>query len=261
MSSDKYFLDKKQNKKIDETIQRIISRDGMDRKTLDEVFDKQTLLSIEKLISNKTIDYLDFPISTGKEGNVFLAVTPENKFVAVKIYRINTSTFKHMAQYIEGDPRFKSFHKSKRDIIYAWASKEFNNLEKLSKHQVMVPKPIIKHNNILVMEFIGKDKQAAPLLKDVNLINPKTVFNKIINYLIIMYQKAKIVHCDLSQYNILIYDNKPYIIDLGQGVLLDHPNAEYFLKRDIHNLVTYFKKYKINADENIIYDKITKKKN
>ena len=123
MSSDK-FLDKKKLKKLDKELQFLISRVGVDRKTQDEVFDKSTLHSLEKLISDKVIDILDFPISTGKEGNIFRGITPDKKLVAVKIYRISTSTFKHISKYILGDPRFISVHKTRRDIMYAWTKKE-----------------------------------------------------------------------------------------------------------------------------------------
>ena len=74
-----------------------------------------------------------------------------------------------------------------------------------------------------------------------------------------MYNKAGIVHADLSPYNILMYKNKPYIIDVGQGVLLEHPKAYEFLKRDIHNIVHYFRKFSIKADEQEIFNRITKK--
>ena len=115
MSSDRFF-DKKLMKKLDRKLQPVIDRVGLDRKTLDEVFDKSTLHSLEKLISDKVIDILDFPISTGKEGNVFRGVTPDKRFVAVKIYRTSTSTFKHMSDYIFGDPRFASLQKNRREI-------------------------------------------------------------------------------------------------------------------------------------------------
>jgi RIO kinase 1 len=73
-----------------------------------------------------------------------------------------------------------------------------------------------------------------------------------------MYNKAGIVHADLSAYNILMYQDKPYIIDVGQGVLLEHPESIEFLKRDIHNIVQYFKKFDIKADEKEIFNRITK---
>jgi RIO kinase 1 len=259
MSSDEPYLTKKQNKKIDQNIQRIIKRDGIDRKTLDEVFDLSTLLSIEKLISNQVIDYIDFPISSGKEGNVFLGFTPTNTEVAIKIYRISTATFKHMIQYIRGDPRFQSLHKSRRDLIYNWTAKEYKNLQILEKIGINAPKPIKKINNVLVMEFIGTDKQPAPLLKDITIKNPVKTYQTLFSTIKKMYLQAKLVHCDLSPFNILYHQQKPYLIDLGQAVLLDHPNAYEFLKRDLQNLSTFFKKYQIDSNPKQIFEKLTKK--
>lgn len=259
MSSDK-FLDEKSLKKLDKELDIIINRHGLDRKTLDEVFDKSVLHTLEKLISDGYIEILDFPISTGKEGNVFRGVTLDKKFVAVKIYRTSNTTFKHISKYILGDPRFVSIHNSRRDIIYSWTKKEFKNLKKLEEVGVRAPKPIVYMKNILIMQYIGTMKKPAPMLKDIILKNPKKVFDELIYFITKMYKKAELVHSDLSPFNILMYKNKPYLIDLGQGVLLEHPNALEFLKRDVLNLVTFFKKkYNIKADENYIYEKIVHK--
>jgi RIO kinase 1 len=56
-----------------------------------------------------------------------------------------------------------------------------------------------------------------------------------------------------------MYRKKPYLIDLGQGVLIEHHNALEYLKRDIHNIVSFFNKYKIKADEEAIFKDITNK--
>lgn len=258
MSSDR-FLDEKWMKKLDSKLQLLIDRVGVDRKTLDEVFDKPTLHSLEKLISDGVIDILDFPISTGKEGNVFRGMTPDKNYVAVKIYRVSTLTFKHISNYIIGDPRFKSIHKNRRDTIYAWAKKEFKNLERLYNIGVRAPKPITKINNVLVMEYLGDPERPAPMLKDVPLENPEEIFDTLIGFISKMYKKAELVHSDMSAFNVLIHKDQPYLIDLGQGVLLEHPHAHEFLKRDIHNIVHFFKKYDIKADEEEIYRNITEK--
>jgi RIO kinase 1 len=258
MSSEN-FLDKKSLKKLDRELESLISRIGIDRKTQDEVFDKSTLSTFEKLISNRVIDILDFPISTGKEGNVFRGVTPVKKLVAIKVYRVSTSTFKHISKYIIGDPRFKSLSKNRRDLIHAWTKKEYKNLQRACKENINAPKPIKSINNVLIMEYLGTKSTSAPLMKDVELKNPQKTFDTIIGFISKMYKKADLVHGDISAYNILIHKNKPYIIDFGQGVLVDHPNSLEFLKRDIYNIVHFFKKYKINADENDIFNKIVKK--
>ena len=258
MSSDE-LLDDKWLKKLDRQSQVILDRVVFNRKTFGEVFDKQTILRLGKLISDKIIDQVDFPVSTGKEANIFRGTTPEKKLVAIKIYRTSTMTFKHIASYIEGDPRFAYGYKNRRDLIEEWAKKEFKNLDLLYRTKVRVPAPLKRFNNILVMDYIGDENKAAPMLKDVILKNPQKIFDEIMTFITRMY-KAQIVHADLSAFNILMFRKKPYIIDVGQAVLLDHPAAMEFLKRDIHNIVHYFKKYGIESNEQTIYEKLMKNK-
>ena len=111
------------------------------------------------------------------------------------------------------------------------------------------------------MEYIGDETAPAPLLKDIKLSKPKKFLDKLIKYMEIMYQKAELVHSDLSEYNILVHNEKPYIIDVGQTVLKEHPMALEFLRRDIHNLIRFFKnKYNLKEyEEETLYSKIIKK--
>jgi len=192
MSSD-FSISDKFLKKLDRQTQELIDRIGVDRKTLDEVFDRQTLLRLSKLISNDIIDHFDFPISTGKEAIVFRAVTKNNEFVAIKIYRTSNLTFKHISRYINGDPRFNLNNKSRRDVIYEWAKKEFKNLEILKKINVRAPIPIKRMNNILIMQYIGDKNKPALLLKDYRIDNPKKLFDEILRFISQMYNKGGIV--------------------------------------------------------------------
>jgi RIO kinase 1 len=258
MSSDE-LLDDKWLKKLDRQSQVILDRVVFNRKTFGEVFDKPTILRLGKLISDKVIDQVDFPISTGKEANIFRGTTPENEFVAIKIYRTSTMTFKHIATYIEGDPRFAYGYKNRRDLIEEWAKKEFKNLDLLYRAKIRVPAPLKRLNNVVVMEYIGDKNKAAPMLKDILLGDPQKIFDEIMTFITRMY-KSQIVHADLSAFNILMFRQKPYIIDVGQAVLLDHPTAMEFLKRDIHNIVHYFKKYDIKNNEQEIFKRLIKNK-
>ncbi len=252
------FLPKKILKKLDYQTQRLIDRTGSDRKTLDQVFDKPTLLLLGKFISNGVIDYVDFPISTGKEANVFRCVTPDNTFLAMKIFRIDTLTFKHINKYLVGDPRFKHNITSRRSIIFEWTKKEYRNLTEMQSAGIRVPRPLSKRNNILLMEYIGTKNKPAPQLKDVVLKDPAKVLNELITFIKKMYTQAGLIHADLSAYNILYHKNKPYLIDVGQSVLLEHPNASDYLKRDIDNLLTYFSKYNIKKDKEKLYQSVLK---
>ena len=162
-----------------------------------------------------------------------------------------------MQEYLIGDPRFKNIKHSKKDIVLAWARKELRNLSRAYDAGVRVPKPIVVERNILVMEFIGKDEIPAPLLKDVahEIEDPTELLDQIVDYMKALYNKSKLVHADLSEYNIL-YDGTPVFIDMGQSVTRDHPNAETFLLRDVKNVVRFFRKLDVECSNEEIIAKI-----
>ena len=219
-----------------------------DRKSYDEVFDKQNLMRIYKLFSDGVVDKFDFPISTGKEGNVFRASTKNGALLAVKIYRTSTGTFSDMWKYIAGDPRFRGLPTNRKRLIPAWAKKEFLNLNLLQSAGVRVPKPVVQHQNIVVMEYIGDEVEPARQLRYVEPEDPERTARTIFEYMKLGYQKAKLVHCDMSEFNILMLNQEPVIIDVGQGVLTQHPNAEEWLERDVFNMVKYFRRHKVSVN-------------
>jgi len=210
-------------------------------KTEGEVFEKSTIFNILKLMNKGEVETIDFPISTGKEGNVFRG-RKGKQLIAVKIYRINTITFRNISNYLKYEERLPK-KRDRRSIIYAWAQKEFSNLKKLYDAGVRVPEPIAMEGNVIVMEYIGDEEIAAPLLKDAELNDARKIFEEIVENILLMYQKAHLVHADLSEYNILVWDEEPVIIDVGQTVRRSNPMAFSFLERDVENLVHFFKKF------------------
>ena len=247
--------------KADEDLRKMLSekriKDDADKRVGSEVFDKITLETLYKLANQGYLQILNGAISTGKEANVFKGIDNNGYFVAVKIYRVTTSDFKKMQDYIQGDPRFKVNTNNKRQVINTWVNKEFRNLKRAYEYGVRVPRPIVAKNNILIMEFIGDEEgNPAPLLKNANISNPQNVVEKIIKFVKILYKDAKLVHGDLSGFNILIKDDQPVIIDISQGVVVDHPIAEELLNRDIVNLLKDFKKLGIEISEDEIKSKI-----
>ncbi len=231
---------------------RVREKEADDLKVRSEVFDEPTLKTLYSLSNNGVITALGGSISTGKEANVFHALGPESIELAIKIYRIKTSDFKAMQNYIIGDHRFTHVKRTKKDMVFAWTKKEFRNLARARKAQVRVPEPIKYKQNVLVMEFMGKDGVAFPLLKHAaaNVDNIGGVYTIIIGYMKKLYQNAHLVHADLSEYNVLL-DSKetPIFIDMGQSVLLDHPHATVFLRRDVSNIVNFFRAAGVDASE------------
>lgn len=228
------------------------NRTGDERETEGEVFDKRTLLTIYDLMTSGYIDMVHYPISTGKEGNVFYATDEEGDGMALKIFRTSTSTFKRVAKYIEGDPRFRGVTGNRWNMIYAWVNKEFKNLMRYSEAGIPVPEPITFDQNCLLMEFVGDESGPAPQLRDVILDNPTDTYDEVISFIIDGWKDAHLVHGDLSEYNILMQDGQPIMIDVGQAMTTDNYNAKELLERDIRNVNAFFRKR--GAD--IIEDKV-----
>lgn len=214
-------------------------------KTYEGVFDAFTNRTLFKLISQGHFEGIIGPISIGKEANVFSAQTLDGK-VAIKIYRLENCDFNRMYEYIRYDPEFMSIKKQRRKVVFAWAQREFHNLIKARKMGIRVPKPITCMNNVLVMEFIGKE-DAAKKLKDHIPQDLKDFYNKTIKYMKIIHDN-KLVHSDLSAYNILNFNEDPIFIDLSQLMPLDVPGAEDHENRDIKNVANFFKKYGFDTD-------------
>ncbi len=236
---------------IDEFRMRI---KASDMETFADVFDEATLMALYELSRKGYIEALGGCFSTGKEANLFHAIAKKDDIseIAVKIYLISTANFNAMKEYILGDPRFAGIKQSRKDIILAWTKKEFKNLKRAEEAGVRVPKPYFAKRNILLMEFIGKDGIAMPQLKDAELSEEeaKHIFSRILEYMKLLYSKARLVHADLSEYNILVDVNtmEPVIIDMGQSVTTDHFNADVYLRRDAANIARFFGKY-IKTDE------------
>lgn len=209
--------------------------------TYQEVFDHACLMLLQELINDGVFATLDYPVSTGKEANVFHATDSKGKGKAVKIYRIATATFKNIARYIEGDPRFKRVKRATKPTIFAWAQKEYLNLARMKDAGVRVPAPDRVAGNVLVMEYIGDETQPAPVLRTTSVEDPAAIVEDIVDSLR-RIRRANLVHADFSEYNLLVWDGRIVVIDVGQAVPLEHPRAEEWFVRDIENMARYFRK-------------------
>jgi RIO kinase 1 len=217
-------------------------RSDEDRKTMDEVFDKPTLLVLYKFISNGYLETLDYPVSTGKEANVFHATTPQGGSLAVKIFRTNTATFRSFMTYIAGDPRFGHVRPQRRDIVHVWAQKEYKNLQRYFEAGVRVPNPVAWRQNVLLMEFVGDQGAPAPRMRDAPPEDPQKAYETLTAQYRIGVEEGKLVHGDLSEFNVLHNGDELVIIDVAQSVLSEHPMSKELLERDAKNLSAYFRK-------------------
>lgn len=219
------------------------------------IFDDRTMMLLSKFYNKEIIQKLNFIIARGKEADVYIAEAGSServkgkRFVVIKFFRVETTSFLRMSDYLIGDTRFSKIKLTKSSIIKVWCRKEMGNLIIAEKAGIYAPKPYMSNGSILAMEFIGNEEGIrAPQLKYSPLEDPRAFLEIILKQIKALY-KSDLVHADLSEYNILVHQGKPYFIDFGQAVVARHPNAKMFLERDLNNILQYFAKtYRIEKD-------------
>jgi len=226
-------------------------------KTYGNVFDQYTLRNLEKLRAKGLIDELVSPIFVGKESNVFTATAEGGtKIVVVKIYRLENCDFNKMYEYIKYDYRYPNLRKYRRKVIFAWVHREYRNLLKAREVGVRVPTPLTFLDNILVLEMIG-DLKPAPRVKDMAPADALDFYEKTAANMCKLYG-GNLVHGDLSQYNILNWNEEPIFIDMSQSTTLENPFAEEYLLRDCKNICNYFWKLGVECDEKELMERVKK---
>lgn len=166
--------------------------------------------------------------------------------MAVKIFKTSILVFKDRDQYVTGEFRFRRGYSrhNPRKMVRVWAEKEMRNLVRMHTAGIPCPQPYLLRNHVLIMGFIGKQGWAAPRLKDAGLgvEEFRDAYGQVVKHMRTLYNKCRLVHADLSEYNILYYKKTCYIIDVGQAVENDHPSALEFLRRDAAHINLYFYK-------------------
>ena len=142
--------------------------------------------------------------------------------------------FKDRDRYVSGEFRFRNgYAKSNpRKMVKLWAEKETRNLRRLNAAGLPCPNPLLLRLHVLVMDFLGKDGVAAPRLKDAGLAGGRlaTAYGEVVRLMRQMFTRCRLVHADLSEYNMLYWQGHVVLIDVSQSVETDHPRALEFLR-------------------------------
>jgi serine/threonine-protein kinase RIO1 len=181
-----------------------------------------------------------YQINAGKEASIYVAFY-RNYPIILKAFRFwQTSQAK----------KSKGFFAPGRMQVFA--AKEYDLLLACFKAGMHVPTPIGRVGNYLTQRFIGDGLKPAPQLRTIDLEDPETVLDQILDEYLVMYRDVHYVHGDLSAYNILWWNQTPWIIDMPQAYCVnpwsDMKQVESLLRRDISNILRYFRKYGILRD-------------
>ncbi|KAI8467991.1 MAG: RIO kinase [Monoraphidium minutum] len=225
---------------------RVRAGDKSDRATVEQALDPRTRMVLFKMLNRGVFREIHGCISTGKEANVYHATGGGGPYpdLAIKVYKTSILVFKDRDRYVTGDFRFRSGYCRSNPRKMVWAEKEMRNLSRLRAAGIRAPAPLMLRMHVLVMEFVGDDSVAAPRLKDANLPLQRlcSAYGEMVSILRTLYQRCRLVHADLSEYNILVHRGELVIIDVSQAVDLDHPKALDFLREDAKHVNDFFRR-------------------
>lgn len=210
---------------------------------------------LKPLLDDGLIDSIISQLKSGKEAQVYTVQCGASVRCA-KVYKeANQRSFKQAVQYQEGrktrnSRRNRAMQKSTRygqkESEAAWLSAEVDALFLLADAGVRVPRPFGFTDGVLLMELItDHNGHAAPRLSEVSFGEQQAIeyHDRLIQEVVRMLL-AGLVHGDLSEFNVLIDETGPVIIDLPQAVnAAGNNNARMMLARDVNNMRDYFAQY------------------
>jgi serine/threonine-protein kinase RIO1 len=228
------------------------------------VLDTATRVTMLSLLNQDIITDLSGVIATGKEANIYhafsgpaLSVTTKDDVqpgkeeaaadqtppeLAIKVFK-TIHEFRGRDIYIDGDflAQYSRARLRPQKVIRLWAQKELRNLGRMHRAGVRCPLPIgLYGHDVLVMQFLGEEKP-APQIRDVSAADWSELYAECVRQMRRMFIGAKLVHADLSEFNMLLWRGELWVIDVAQAVPNDHVNATTFLTRDCRAVTVFFR--------------------
>ncbi|MGL1956697.1 MAG: YrbL family protein [Colwellia sp.] len=207
---------------------------------------------IQPLIDDGLVDEVISQLMSGKEATVFM-VRCGDEIRCAKVYKeANKRSFKKAAQYQEGrksrnSRRARAMEKGSKygrnQQEQAWQNAEVDALYTLAEAGVRVPHPLGCFDGVLLMELITDEAgDVAPRLNDVVMSKEQAIEDhQLVMTYVMRMLCAGIVHGDLSEFNVLVDEYGPVIIDLPQAVDASaNNNAKAMLVRDVDNMTHYY---------------------
>ena len=204
------------------------------------------------LLEEGLIDEVIGQLMSGKEATVYV-VRCGDVIRCAKAYKDATQrSFKKSASYQEGrkvknSRQARAMEKGSRYgrkmQEEVWQNAEVDALYRLASAGVCVPQPHICFEGVLLMDLVvDAEGNPAPRLNDIELDEERALeFHGMLLNQVVRMLCAGIVHGDLSEYNILVGEGGPVIIDLPQAIdAAANSTAAEMLERDVINLRTYF---------------------
>ncbi len=210
---------------------------------------------IQPLVDDGLVDEVKSQLMSGKEASVYVVRCGETIRCA-KVYKeVSQRSFKKATAYREGRKvrnsrrarameKGSGFGRDQQEKV--WQSAEVDALYKLAAAGVRVPEPYGCFDGVLLMELVTDDEgYVAPRLNDV-VISPEQAVqdHQVMMSYVVKMLCVGLIHGDLSEFNVLVDETGPVIIDLPQAVdAAANNNAEWMLSRDVNNIRDYYAQF------------------
>ena len=181
-------------------------------------------------------------ISAGKEADVYLTRL-HGAPLAVKVYRLYRTSRRGGGAIKVDNMAFR-------------AAFEFEILRRAWTGGAPVPTPAKRVENLLAMRYLGGEDGPAPRLVDLAPVDPEAFLRELLAATEALVLSG-VVHGDLSAYNVLIHNDRPFFIDFSDAVRVDRLGespwqrlqiARETLARDLEGLRAYFRKSGVDFD-------------
>jgi len=227
-----------------------------------------TIEEIKNIISEERIAKKFFGlIGQGKEANIYWIKDFKGRHLALKLFRINTTSHNFQALHTKS----KLSDTGKLNIASDLCLKEYENLQVMYEAGVKVPEPVERYEFMYTMEFLGTKRGPSPLLRDYDLdssnVDAVAIMDQILEDLDKMFNRGQMVHGDFSEHNIVMHNGIPVIIDVLQSqryhprfqtaVRIRKREALKVLKKDVHAILDFFKKrVRLSYDPDFVFMEI-----
>jgi len=200
-------------------------------------------LALNALVKRGEVEALGHALGLGKESDVYDAKGRGGNRIVLKFHRLGRTSFRQTrrARGYVADRSHTSWMYQARMA----ATREFSAMKGALRAEVAVPKPLGQNRHLVAMELF----QGTILSKIVVLSSPRNMLHHILIHLRRLFCDARLVHGDLSEYNILVDDSGRFaFIDWPQSVQRTDPRAHGLLRRDVWNVVNFFvKRFGVDA--------------
>lgn len=202
-------------------------------------------VALKTIYQHGNIEELEHTIGVGKESDIYSCKTKDGEKRVLKIHRLGRVSFRTV--------------RNKRDYLKigkggSWmylsklaAQKEYEFMSILYHNGFDVPKPFDCSRHQVLMERIN----GFPMRQLYEYKDVEKLYSELMKFIVKLGNQG-LIHCDFNEYNIMIVDNKDedlqksdkrfIVIDFPQCISIEHPDAEFYFKRDVDCVRRFFKR-------------------